>query len=200
MLMPVAGFPHRHPRFQDHLVTNNEDVKTMHDLYARSLRLYGSRPAIGMLSSVSIAGGASVQQLTLAGTRRNAGKPNVGQYDFLTYKQLIERAYAFGSGLAYLGMRPGQMLGVYMPNREEAVACDIAGAAYKFPIVSLYDTFGETSGVLLVLTFSNNQGDEAVEYITNHAELTTLVCSSDKLPRVCSLSGPIPRVTVRARS
>ena len=73
-------------------------------------------------------------------------------------------------------MKRGERLGCYSQNREEAVVTELAAWSRSLPTVYLYDTLG----------------DDSAQFITNHAEITFLVCSADKAARVVSLAAKCP--------
>lgn len=77
---------------------------------------------------------------------------------------------SLGSGLLQLGVPPKSMLGLYSVNCKEWVLLDAAAHAYNMVSVPLYDTLGP----------------DAVEYISNHAELAAVGCSAAVLPTLMS--------------
>lgn len=89
-------------------------------------------------------------------------------YEWQTYEQVDKRINHFGSGLQsfvreQLGIkRTGAIpLGVWSVNRPEWHIADWACSISGFFVVALYDTLGP----------------DAVEYIVNHAEIETVLCT-----------------------
>ncbi|TMW67698.1 hypothetical protein Poli38472_011318 [Pythium oligandrum] len=112
----------------------------------------------------------------LYGTRKIVdGQP--GEYEFLTYQQVFDRVEAVAAGLTkFAGVKRQEMVGIFSKNRLEwcvsAHACD----RMAYVLVPLYDTLGP----------------EAVPYIVNQTELTTLLCAGELLTKVLSLKEKCP--------
>jgi long-chain acyl-CoA synthetase len=70
------------------------------------------------------------------------------------------------------------MLGLYSVNCKEWVLLDAAAHAYSMVSVPLYDTLGP----------------DAVEFISNHAELAAVGCSAAVLPTLMSCLHKCPSV------
>lgn len=102
----------------------------------------------------------------------------VGKYEWLTYKEAGDLRTAIGSGLVYSGVEKGSKVGLYFINCAEWMITDLACMAYGFVSVPLYDTLGP----------------DAVEYIINHAELSTIFCTRDKLNTVMECLAECPTV------
>lgn len=116
-------------------------------------------------------------------TVKNAATGERGPYVWQTYRQFNRRINNFGSGLLnYLNHtmndpRTTQIpIGVWAVNRPEWSLTDLACAAYSLFTVSLYDTLGP----------------DTVEYVINHAELETVVCSGDHIADLLKLREKLP--------
>ncbi|KAG9339810.1 hypothetical protein JZ751_022477 [Albula glossodonta] len=98
-------------------------------------------------------------------------KPNQ-PYKWLSYKEVTTRAEHLGSGLLCQGCRPSpdQFIGVFAQNRPE-LAC----YTYSMVVVPLYDTLGP----------------DAIRYIINVAEISTVIC--DKPEKAKVLLGNVER-------
>ncbi|XP_069467891.1 long-chain-fatty-acid--CoA ligase 5 [Ambystoma mexicanum] len=88
-------------------------------------------------------------------------KPNQ-PYEWLSYKEASDRAELLGSGLIHKGCQPSpeQFVGIFAQNRPEWVIAELACYTYSMVVVPLYDTLGP----------------EAIVFIVNRAELSTVVC------------------------
>lgn len=97
------------------------------------------------------------------GTR---GGPD-NKYQWITYKEVNDRATNFGSGLVHLGCEPSQntFVGIYGPNCVEWDLADLACQMYSMISVPIYDT----------------HGPEGCVYILNHADIETVICNGNKL-------------------
>ncbi|KAL6063087.1 medium-chain fatty acid-CoA ligase faa2 [Balamuthia mandrillaris] len=102
------------------------------------------------------------------GTReyvKRKGEWSYGRYVWQTYQQIADRVTHFGSGLRHLGLKKGDKVGLWSKNREEWILAEQACNAYGLVTVAIYDTFGE----------------EAVSYVIEHAEISTVVCAPESL-------------------
>ncbi|NXR96908.1 ACSL6 ligase, partial [Hypocryptadius cinnamomeus] len=65
-------------------------------------------------------------------------------YQWLSYKEVAERAEALGSGLLQQGCKPStkQFIGVFAQNRPEWIISELACYTYSMVVVPLYDTLG----------------------------------------------------------
>lgn len=75
------------------------------------------------------------------------------------------------------------MLGLYSVNCKEWALLDAAAHAYSMVSVPLYDTLGP----------------DAVEFISNHAELSAVGCSAAVLPTLLSCLHKCPTVKLLVR-
>ncbi|KAJ2780837.1 medium-chain fatty acid-CoA ligase faa2 [Coemansia interrupta] len=114
-----------------------------------------------------------------------------GDYQWITYSEVLERSLKIGSGLVHVmqkHVRPEAdisaltrlPLGLYSINRVEWALADYAGVSQNWYSVALYDTLGADS----------------IEYIMNHAEIEVLVCSLDKVAKILGLRKVLPRLKV----
>ncbi|XP_043568665.1 long-chain-fatty-acid--CoA ligase 5 [Chiloscyllium plagiosum] len=123
-----------------------DDAKTLYEAFQRGLHVSDDGPCLGYR------------------------KPNQ-PYQWLSYKQVSDRAEYLGSGLLYRGCNPSpdQYIGVFAQNRPEWIISELACYTYSMAVVPLYDTLGP----------------EAIVYIINKAEISTVIC--DKPNKVHTL-------------
>ncbi|XP_067280131.1 long-chain-fatty-acid--CoA ligase 6 isoform X2 [Pseudorasbora parva] len=83
-------------------------------------------------------------------------------YKWLSYKEVFRRAEDLGSGLLSQGCQPNtaQFIGVFAQNRPEWIISELACYTYSMVVVPLYDTLGP----------------DAIRYIINTAEISTVIC------------------------
>jgi len=110
------------------------------------------------------------------GTRSRNADGTWGGYNFLSYGDVERLGSAFGSALRDLGLNAQDFVGIYSINRSEWVVTMLASVQQSMPIVPLYDTLGP----------------DAVKYIVNHAELSTVVCSAVAFPKLATCSPQCP--------
>ncbi|MED6261427.1 Long-chain-fatty-acid--CoA ligase 5 [Ataeniobius toweri] len=93
---------------------------------------------------------------------RKPGRP----YQWLKYKQVSDRAQHLGSGLLHKGLKPNSetFIGIFAQNRPEWIIGELACYTYSMVAVPLYDTLGP----------------EALVFIINQAEISTVLCDDQK--------------------
>uniref|UniRef100_A0A3P9BHY0 Arachidonate--CoA ligase n=1 Tax=Maylandia zebra TaxID=106582 RepID=A0A3P9BHY0_9CICH len=93
---------------------------------------------------------------------RKPGRP----YQWLKYQQVTDRAEHLGSGLIHRGLKPNSntFVGIFAQNRPEWVIGELACYTYSVVVVPLYDTLGP----------------EALVFIIDRAELSTVLCDNQK--------------------
>ncbi|KAK5603518.1 Long-chain-fatty-acid--CoA ligase 5 [Crenichthys baileyi] len=93
---------------------------------------------------------------------RKSGRP----YQWLKYKQVSDRAQHLGSGLLHKGLKPNSetFIGIFAQNRPEWIIGELACYTYSMVAVPLYDTLGP----------------EALVFIINQAEISTVLCDDQK--------------------
>ncbi|CAH2276984.1 long-chain-fatty-acid-- ligase 6 isoform X2 [Pelobates cultripes] len=113
------------------------DARTMYEVFMRGLHISENGPCLG------------------------SRKPNQ-PYEWLTYKEVSNRAQCIGSGLLHHGCKPSpdQFIGVFAQNRPEWIICELACYTYSMVVVPLYDTLGPG----------------AIRYIINTADISTVIC------------------------
>ncbi|KAJ1127182.1 hypothetical protein NDU88_005585 [Pleurodeles waltl] len=122
-----------------------DDAKTMYEVFVRGRRISENGPCLGS---------------------RKPKQP----YEWLTYKEVSERAECLGSGLLHQGCvpMPSQFIGVFAQNRPEWIISELACYTYSMVVVPLYDTLG--------------QG--AIRYIINTADISTVICDKCEKARL----------------
>ncbi|NXX92670.1 ACSL5 ligase, partial [Centropus bengalensis] len=114
-----------------------EDGKTLYEVFQRGLHASGNGNCLGY---------------------RKPKQP----YQWLTYKQVLDRAQYLGSGLLQKGCQPSsdQFIGIFAQNRPEWIISEYACYTYSMVAVPLYDTLGP----------------EAIVYIVNKADISIVIC------------------------
>ncbi|NXW50454.1 ACSL5 ligase, partial [Nyctiprogne leucopyga] len=114
-----------------------EDGKTLYEVFQRGLHASGNGNCLGYR------------------------KPNQ-PYQWLTYKQVLDRAQYLGSGLLQKGCKPSsnQFIGIFAQNRPEWVISEYACYTYSMVAVPLYDTLGP----------------DAIIYIVKKADISIVIC------------------------
>lgn len=142
-------------------------VKSMIDVFNNGLKISKDRPCFGVRSV------------------KNAQTGERGPYVWQTYRQVSHRITNFGSGLLnYLNHTMNDTrtsnipIGIWSINRPEWTITDLGCASYSLYTVALYDTLGP----------------DTVEFVVNHAELETVVCSGDHIADLLKLRHKLPNL------
>ncbi|KFV92532.1 PREDICTED: long-chain-fatty-acid--CoA ligase 5 isoform X1 [Fulmarus glacialis] len=122
-----------------------EDGKTLYEIFQRGLHVSGNGTCLGYR------------------------KPNQ-PYQWLTYKQVLDRAQYLGSGLLQKGCKPSpnQFIGIFAQNRPEWIISEYACYTYSMVAVPLYDTLGP----------------EAIVYIVNKADISIVICDKPEKAQI----------------
>ncbi|XP_013797189.1 long-chain-fatty-acid--CoA ligase 5 [Apteryx mantelli] len=122
-----------------------EDAKTMYEVFQRGLHVSGNGSCLGYR------------------------KPNQ-PYQWLTYKQVLDRAEYLGSGLLQKGCKQSsnQFIGIFAQNRPEWIISEYACYTYSLVAVPLYDTLGP----------------DAIVHIVNKADMSTVICDKPEKAQV----------------
>ncbi|XP_048703884.1 long-chain-fatty-acid--CoA ligase 1 isoform X1 [Caretta caretta] len=119
-----------------------DDVRTVYEIFQRGLEVSNNGPCLGVR------------------------KPNQ-PYEWISYKEVSERAEYVGSALLHRGYKPApdQYIGIFAQNRLEWVLIEQGCYTYSMVVVPLYDTLGA----------------DAISYIVNKADVALVFCDkSDK--------------------
>lgn len=165
---PNRTAAYRHVNFQDDfLSTYDPDIKTLHDMFERSVYHFGKRRCFGS-------------------RRWNVATQSWSdKFEWSTYSQVNERRLNFGTGIVSLHRNIGfpeekYGIGLWSPNREEWHLADLGASSQSLYTVSLYETLGPS----------------AVEYIINHAGLVSVVCSLPHIPTLLQLAPRCPTLKI----
>lgn len=98
------------------------------------------------------------------GEREKNEDGTAGPYKYLFFKETYERCLQFGRGLATLGVKKGDNLGIYAHNFIMWQTTAFGAYSISATVVPVYDSLGA----------------EASEYIVNHADIKILFSSEFK--------------------
>ncbi|XP_075896542.1 long-chain-fatty-acid--CoA ligase 5 [Nelusetta ayraudi] len=117
----------------------HSETNTLYQVFQRGLKVSGNGPCLGY---------------------RKPGRP----YQWLKYKQVVDRAEHLGSGLLQRGLKVGTdtFVGIFAQNRPEWIIGELACYTYSMVVVPLYDTLGA----------------EAIVFIINQADISTVLCDN----------------------
>jgi len=131
--------------------------RTVFEIFQASATRYPDRPCLGR--------------------RPLAADGTAGPYEWITYKEALDRAVRFGSGLVHFNICSANSdglvtLGFYAKNRPEYIVGDIGCYSQKIVPVPLYDTLGA----------------EAVEYCVRQTEMRAILCTLEVLDNVLEVA------------
>ncbi|GFY75820.1 long-chain-fatty-acid--CoA ligase 1 [Trichonephila inaurata madagascariensis] len=116
-----------------------EDAQTLHECMIRGARVSGNGPCLGW---------------------RERGSD---EYQWVHYKEVLERAKNFGAGLLHKKLKSGSFVGIYSLNNVECVLTEYACYGRSMSIVPIYDTLGPKAFTLVI----------------NEAEISAVICDKE---------------------
>lgn len=163
-----AGAPRRWVKTKDHLFTTalieEKDIspeggyRTLWECMQRSAKRYSGNNALGTRQYLLDDSKSSYQ-------KGSDKLPVRGNYVWETYSDFDQAAREIGAGLIALGCQPKDNIGIFSENRAEWVHTAYGCYSQSMRVVALYATLGE----------------DAVEYIVNHAEIKVVFVSKDNM-------------------
>eukprot|EP00771_Trimastix_marina_P003964 gnl/Trimastix_PCT/687.p1 GENE.gnl/Trimastix_PCT/687~~gnl/Trimastix_PCT/687.p1 ORF type:complete len:614 (+),score=148.89 gnl/Trimastix_PCT/687:342-2183(+) len=100
----------------------------------------------------------------------------MGDYEWELYSEAAQRVEDLGAGLAFLGIQPGEKIGLMAKNCAEWMIADLAIARQRLISVPVYDVYGP----------------EECEFIIRHSDAVAVLCSEDKLPFIRQVQARVP--------
>ena len=153
------------------VIPGNSKIKTLHDMLADSAAKRPNRNAAGSRSLVQI-----VKETTkVHGEDKVWEYPQLGEYQWLTYGEVLQRVDWFGSSLVHLGLKKGDRLGIFEETRVEWT-------------VSAHGAWRQG---MTILTVYANLGEEALVYALDLGEVTTLVLNAKSLSLVATAASKL---------
>lgn len=168
---------YRNSLVKDGLVTSLSDARTCYDAFNSGLKVAGENgPCFAH------------RPLLMKRDPANGGNPKWGPFTWQSYGKISQKRFELGSGLLALKAKycggtiedKHWTFGLYAINQPNWVKADHAGFAYSLIPVALFDTLGP----------------ESIEYIINHAELSVVITSLDKVHNLIKVAGQCPKLKV----
>ncbi|KAJ2727507.1 medium-chain fatty acid-CoA ligase faa2 [Coemansia sp. D1744] len=153
----------RHGEYKDGTFDDTRpEITTLYEMFQHVANKKGPRPFIGTRTFNKV-------------TRK------FGEYEWTSGEETLRMVDEFGTGIdhvyqKHVGGEGQQALGIYSINRAEWQLAEFAGYRSNKYSVALYDTLGA----------------ESIEFIVQHAHVTVIVCSIDKVPRLLQLKAKLP--------
>ena len=135
----------------------NDEVKTLVHAFKKSVRTYPDKEFLG---------------------RRDESQEGA-PYVWKTYKECDAFVTNLAKGIKALDMMPDveaegrkwNFMGIYAKNRPEWVLTDLACSSLRATTIAFYDTLGP----------------QAIEYVINQTELSTITCAGNCLSKIILL-------------
>jgi len=105
------------------------------------------------------------------GKRTTDASGKLGEFEFITFKEVLDQVKTIGSAFAETGLTKGSTAGIWSVNRMEWMMTALGMWSQGMTLVPLYDTLG----------------DQAIIYEFNHADLSLVVCENSKLGPLSSI-------------
>ncbi|EPS68372.1 hypothetical protein M569_06390, partial [Genlisea aurea] len=144
---PSAGPVYRCVYSENALMAIPPPFNSPWDFFSKSVKKYASNNMLG---------------------RRQVKDGKVGEYIWLTYKEVYDAAIRTGSAIRRRGVNPGDRCGIYGTNCREWIIAMEACNSQAVTYVPLYDSLGPN----------------AVEFIINHAEVSIAFVQEAKLSAI----------------
>jgi len=149
-----------------------DQITTMANLFSYCVKKYGERAALG---SRAVVGEEEEQQPD----GRVFTKLQLGDYSWLSYLELSQRAEQVGRGLRDLGLLPRSRIVLYADTCAEWMICAIGSFRQSMAVVTIY----------------TNLGEEGVRHGIGQTEAELVFVSRQLLPRLLSVLPHCPSVS-----
>lgn len=157
--------------YQNILKTPINGVYTLDKLLRYTASKHGSKPCLGTRELLS-----SENEVQANG--RVFSKVVLGNYNWLSYNEVLSKVESFGCGLLALGQRCKQNIVIFADTRAEWMIAAQSCFAYNFPVVTLYATLGE----------------EAIVYGINQVEVEVVITDGHLLKKLQTVAGQLKTV------
>ncbi|CAB3999809.1 long-chain-fatty-acid-- ligase 4-like, partial [Paramuricea clavata] len=157
--------------YQNILRTPVNAVYTLDKLFRNTVSSHGSKKCLGTRELFS-----SENEMQANG--RVFNKVVLGNYNWLSYNEVLTKVESFGCGLLALGQRTKQNVVIFADTRAEWMIAAQSCFSYNFPVVTLYATLGE----------------EAIVYGINQAEVEVVITDGHLLPKLQTVAGQLTNI------
>jgi long-chain acyl-CoA synthetase len=135
-----------------------EPMNNFYDMLCRTERLYPDGNSLGR--------------------RKRNENGELGDFEFMTYKELKKKVLALGSSFVNLGLKFGDHVGIFSKNCPEWLVIHLAISSQGMVSVPVYESLGPDS----------------IEFIVNHSDMRLLCISSENLDKVLGNKDKFPKL------
>uniref|UniRef100_A0A7N0TK19 AMP-dependent synthetase/ligase domain-containing protein n=1 Tax=Kalanchoe fedtschenkoi TaxID=63787 RepID=A0A7N0TK19_KALFE len=143
----------------------------MANLFGQSCKKHSSNKFLGTRKIIS-------REFLAGSDGREFEKLHLGEYEWETYGQTLERACNFASGLVRFGHQSDSRVAIFSDTRAEW-------------LIAFQGCFRQN---LTVVTIYTSLGDDALVHSLNETEVSTLVCESKQLKKLASISSSLKTI------
>jgi len=154
----------RNALFKAKPVTGSEHGTTIYEIWQSSVKKHADRNCFGTRPLIKI----HEEKKLVDGVERVMTYPEMGAFEWITYKEAGERVNNFASGLSRLGLKKGEAVAIFEETRLEWTVASRACYCHGYVVFTVYANLGEDA-----LVFALNQG-EIRTMVTNASLLRTL--------------------------
>ncbi|KAJ1913667.1 long-chain fatty acid-CoA ligase [Mycoemilia scoparia] len=156
---------------------NNPDLNTLYNILKYSAEKYGDKNALGGRDVLkTIVEEKEITKTNSEGQEIKETKKwnyyKLSPYKWMSYREALEFAHNFGSGLRHLGLKEGSRVLICAPTSKEWLTTALACASQSMQVVTAYDTLGE----------------EGVKHAILAANVSTIFLHTDKLALVARIA------------
>jgi len=151
-------------KIKKELLAYPEKINTMEKLFNFSNKKFGSKTCLG---TRAVLGELEEQQ----SSGKMFTKLQLGEYTWLTYKEVNENAESLGKGLRELGVEPREKIVLYANTCAEWMVSAVAAFKQSLAVVTIY----------------TNLGEEGVEHGISQTDATAVIVSQELVGRLQSV-------------
>ncbi|KAJ3169237.1 long-chain fatty acid-CoA ligase [Geranomyces variabilis] len=158
----------------------HEDIRTVHDVLIHSVRVNGTKRAMGTRPIIrQITEEKEITKMVAGVPTKEIKKWNfyeLGAYSWMTYNDVKEAACRIGAGLRQIGLKADDRLTLFASTSRDWQLVAHAAWSQSITITTAYDTLGEEG-----LAFSLNEG-----------EITTMFTNAELLKMLLKIASKVP--------
>lgn len=148
-----------------------ENVTTLHGLLEYAANKHGEAPCMGTRQIIA-------RERTVENGKK-LEKMKLGNYNYITYKDVNDLVVKFGNGLQSVGLGSCNCVAMFGETRSEWFVAAMGCLRHNVAVATLY----------------TNLPDESIVESVNEIEVNTIITSYDLLPRVIKIIPKCPKVS-----
>lgn len=166
-----AGYAIRNSRLRELVEVPRKDATTMAALFEQSCKKHAQKRFLGTRKLIS-------KEIVTAGDGRKFEKLHLGDYEWITYREALDRACNFASGLVRLGHNVDSRAAIFADTRAEWFIAFQGFFRQDITVVTIYASLGE----------------DALVHSLNETQVSTLVCDFKQLKKLAAISSKLTTI------